>query len=511
VDVSHWDGRLPWNTIRAAGMRFAIMKATQGTSFIDSLVDDHVAAARRQGLLLGAYHFFDYRVAGAPQAEHFIAIAREHGLVEDSLPLSVDVECLGSLGWAEWAETVPRLRALVNRIYVRTGRLPILYTSRHMWEQVTGSAPGFGHLPLWVACWRCSSPYLPTGWDGWRIWQIRPYRFTGVSGLIDGNVYKGTDASLERWRDRPVLAAGGADATNLTLVPILAPTKDGDEVRTQDDRGDWTAWRPRGDEIVHPLTPGDGPRTLSVQLRIDAGLEGPVFTDDILIDTVPPVVRAPRVALRMAQLTRRGAVPVDAAWSARDTGSGLATVSLAGDCADGLPALADPPVDGPARAAGALPVGACLLRVGADDRAGNTATTEDRRTTLTLLDDRDPALDHVRWRRVTARDAWETTLLRAGARSRLTVTVTGDELALVAPTGPDRGRVAITVDGRRAGVADLYAPRRDPRTLVAIVRLTGAGPHTVTLRPLADAHPDASGTRVEIDALVLLRRGTGPG
>jgi len=512
IDVSHWNGRLPWTAIREAGMRFAIMKATQGTTHVDDLVDDHVRAARRQGLLLGAYHFFDYRVAGAPQAEHFVSVAREHGLIDGALPLAVDVECLPSLGWAEWSETVPRLRALVNRIYTLTGRVPLLYTSRHMWEQVTGSAEGFGHLPLWVACWRCSSPYLPTGWSGWRIWQIRPYAFDGMTQKLDGNIWKGTDLSLTRFRTQPMSVAGGASATNATEIPVDLPSHDGEEVRTKDDLGDWTTWRPRTETVTHPMTPGDGTRTVSVQLRYPEGPTGPVFSDDVILDTVAPLVSRPLLRLGPGSVLPGGGIPLDLRFRMTEERSGIAGATITPDCGPGSFAEVDPLASGPVVVAGSAPAGDCSVAIRITDGAGNPSTPEARAAVrLDLREDRDPALAWAGWSGRRAADALDGHLHRAERRgAALRFTAEGSELAIIAPTGPGRGRIRVFVDGRIVRTIDLAAPVRTPRAVVGIIPLAGGGTHAVTLRALA-AEGATGLPLVEIDALVLLRVVGSPG
>lgn len=196
IDLSLWNERVPYRALRDAGARFAVVKATQGTTIVDPAFREHVASARREGMDVGAYHFYDYRVGGRAQADHFVDALVAAGALRRSLPLVVDVECFGPFGAADRTWVRAELRAFVGRVYQRTGHLPMVYTSWYMWRQVTGGDPSFGRLPLWVACWRCSRPLLPTGWDDWDLWQVGSV-VTGPDGRrVGSDVFDGTPAEL---------------------------------------------------------------------------------------------------------------------------------------------------------------------------------------------------------------------------------------------------------------------------------------------------------------------------
>lgn len=133
---------------------------------------EHLRSALSDGYLVGPYHFYDYRLGGRDQADHFVDTVAAAGLSKGSLPMVVDIECFARFGAADRSYVRAELRAFVGRVHQRTGRLPMIYTSWYMWRQVTGSDPTFGRLPLWVACWGCVRPALPVGWDDWDFWQV---------------------------------------------------------------------------------------------------------------------------------------------------------------------------------------------------------------------------------------------------------------------------------------------------------------------------------------------------
>src|SRR5512140_3609631 len=58
VDVSHYDGTIDFAKVKQSGRVFAIMKATEGTSYVDATFATHWADAKAAGVVRGAYHFF---------------------------------------------------------------------------------------------------------------------------------------------------------------------------------------------------------------------------------------------------------------------------------------------------------------------------------------------------------------------------------------------------------------------------------------------------------------------
>jgi len=527
-------------------MRFVFIKATQGTMLVDSRFAANVRRAREAGLLAGAYHFFDYTKDGTAQADHLVDTAAAQGMLTDAMPLVIDVECWKAFGWAVWAETVPRLRAMVDRVVERTGRPPIVYTSRQMWKQVMGGDRTFGDLPLWVACWRCDRVLLPAGWSRWRFWQIRPYRFPELGKTLDGNVFNGTDTSLETWRGFPVLINDGARMTAERLVALDVSTFDGAHLRTADDRGDWSDWRPWAASVEHRLTEGDGEREVRVQIRSSEGAEGPELNDRILLDQSGPHLGRPVLTLRDGPLGTDRSIPVQVTWTAQDPIAGVASSMLVHDCGPGLGG------EHPAAAARTRARTRAADRATAAARAGtaNRATTADRPTvrrrivvagdaaTLisgsvppgicglsvrgvdTLGNRTDPGSPVILGTTITdqsglaiaAGTAWVTrtqagsvdgSVVRTSTSgASLTFRVQGDQVAIVATKGPSRGRLTVLLDGASVATADLYSAVKTPRSVVAVVSLPDAAPHRLRLTVMRTTNPLSKGRRVDLDAVV---------
>ena len=68
--VSSWQGNVDWATVAANGARFAYVKATEGTSYVNPYFTQQYGGAYGVGLVRGAYHFgLPDRSTGAAQAQ----------------------------------------------------------------------------------------------------------------------------------------------------------------------------------------------------------------------------------------------------------------------------------------------------------------------------------------------------------------------------------------------------------------------------------------------------------
>ena len=76
VDVSSWqhpEGKaIDWHSVAGAGYSFAIVKATQGSSWVNPWLVRDLDDARAAGLLVGAYHFYELGVNPEAQVDHAI-------------------------------------------------------------------------------------------------------------------------------------------------------------------------------------------------------------------------------------------------------------------------------------------------------------------------------------------------------------------------------------------------------------------------------------------------------
>ena len=57
IDVSRWQGEINWTSVRNAGIQFAWIKATEGTTYKDDQFNANYVNAYNAGVIRGAYHF----------------------------------------------------------------------------------------------------------------------------------------------------------------------------------------------------------------------------------------------------------------------------------------------------------------------------------------------------------------------------------------------------------------------------------------------------------------------
>lgn len=161
ADFSHWDAFDPV-ALFARGVRAVVLKATQGTGFVDPEFVGRLVAAKQAGLLVGAYHFADGSDA-ILQVDLFLRVA-------GALPmLALDLEP-NSIG-----STVTGLIAarMVSAIQGARRRVPTAYTGRYG-PSGTGMEypnPVLARCPLWLAEYQAPKPQLPAGWTTWAMWQ----------------------------------------------------------------------------------------------------------------------------------------------------------------------------------------------------------------------------------------------------------------------------------------------------------------------------------------------------
>ncbi|HET9381954.1 MAG TPA: GH25 family lysozyme [Streptomyces sp.] len=198
VDISHYQGSINWSAVRNAGIEFAWMKATEGTSYKDPTFNTNYLNAYNAGVIRGAYHFARPDLSsGATQAAFFASNGGAWSRDNLTLPGVLDIEgsCYGKSASAmqSW------ILDFYNTYKSRTGRDVVIYTSPSWWNSCTGGWSGMSsRSPLWVAHWTtASSPSIPSGFPYWTIWQYTSTgSVSGISGNVDRDRFNGDRSRL---------------------------------------------------------------------------------------------------------------------------------------------------------------------------------------------------------------------------------------------------------------------------------------------------------------------------
>ena len=104
IDVSHNNDQVDWTAVAGSDVKFAFIKATEGSSIVDARFDENWTALGETHLLRGAYHFARPGSDPETQAAHFAAVVGQR--TWSTLPPALDLEVDGGLPPAQvvqWA------------------------------------------------------------------------------------------------------------------------------------------------------------------------------------------------------------------------------------------------------------------------------------------------------------------------------------------------------------------------------------------------------------------------
>ncbi|MDO4357925.1 MAG: GH25 family lysozyme [Clostridia bacterium] len=198
VDVSHYQGEIDWDVLAGQGIRFAFIKATEGSGSVDERFVYNFDQARKAGLRVGAYHFFSFDSPGLTQAENFIQTVAE---APDALPPVIDVEFYGGKERNPPApeKVWPELDALVSRLEEYYGHPPILYATERAYRLYIANR--YENCDIWIRD-VFARPKLSDD-RAWTFWQYadraRLDGYDGEEQFIDLNAFNGTIEEFEQY------------------------------------------------------------------------------------------------------------------------------------------------------------------------------------------------------------------------------------------------------------------------------------------------------------------------
>src|SRR5829696_8849788 len=137
IDVSHHQGAINWTSVRGAGIQFAYLKTTEGTSYKDPRFNTNYVAAYNAGVIRGAYHFaLPDRSSGAVQANYLASNGGAWSADNRTLPAALDIE-FNPYGATCYGLSQASMRAWIADFLAtyraRTGRDAIIYTTTSWW------------------------------------------------------------------------------------------------------------------------------------------------------------------------------------------------------------------------------------------------------------------------------------------------------------------------------------------------------------------------------------------
>lgn len=205
VDVSNNQGHIEWELVAGAEVWLngqamgqvegALIKASEGTHFVDSYCGENQARAKEYGLAVGFYHFIRADLGTDPtdEALTFWGVVSNYLGPGDNLILDIE-DFPGRHNppdldpWVTaWAQTIQGLAGFPPGFYSTSG-----YLQAH---NLTGK-PHLANNGLWLASWYDYPPAgfvtAPPAWEVAYLWQFTSSAtVAGVGGHVDANYCNG--------------------------------------------------------------------------------------------------------------------------------------------------------------------------------------------------------------------------------------------------------------------------------------------------------------------------------
>ncbi len=482
IDVSHWQGTIDWTKVAAEGVRFAILKATEGRSWVDPTYAANVSGATANGIAVGAYHFATPSAQSGDaveEADHFVQIARNSA--GDVVP-ALDIEGTGGLTIAGLQSWVQEWLAEVQR---KIGVRPMIYSSPGFWRYAMGDTQWFadnGYAILWVAHWGVHRPTVPAndwGGRGWTYWQWTDcWHVNGISGCVDGDRFNGINLVGGEIAQLTVTSTGGGSVTGLRISCGGGATR-------------CSRLSTPGDALTLTMTPTTGAESLGWAGTCASAGTSPACT----------VVTSGK---RRASATF--GYPIDVTKSG--TGDGVVSATPAGiscgaTCETVYAYGTEVTLEASADSASGFAAwgGACGGLTPSCTVADTSPISVTARFDAAIQLPDDGTGTHFAWGHLAdARALGGSYLVDHRAGASVTFAFTGPRVTWYTLRAPLMGGARVSIDGLEKGTFSGYAPRFHASVAHPFTGL-GAGQHSITIQALGTSAASASGTRVAVDAI----------
>lgn len=220
IDISHWQDGI---NLAVVPCDFVILKATQGTRFVDPCFHKFYTRAKAAGKKLGVYHYYS---SGEPeeQAEHFLKTVR--GCIGEAI-LVLDWETDQNPSFRKGPALPKRF---LDYIYEKTGVRPLIYMSKSVCREYDWTGVVSSNYGLWMAQYANKKPtgYQDKPWTdskglgAFKNYAIHQYtsngRLDGYNGSLDLDVAYMTP---EAW-DKYARARNAPSSTSTPAKPAAS-------------------------------------------------------------------------------------------------------------------------------------------------------------------------------------------------------------------------------------------------------------------------------------------------
>jgi lysozyme len=190
-DVSEYQEKIDWNNLGKVedtfALAFVFIRATAGNNKIDKRFAANWKAARVQGIIRGAYHYYRPNENSIQQANNFIQTVQ---LEKGDLPPVLDIEKLPRKQSLDSLKL--GLRRWLTKVEQHYKMKPIIYSGESYYNDFLRKE--FSDYPFWIANYNFWRKHPD---DHWLIWQFtEKAQIEGISGLVDVNLFNGDFVKL---------------------------------------------------------------------------------------------------------------------------------------------------------------------------------------------------------------------------------------------------------------------------------------------------------------------------
>lgn len=230
IDISHWQQGINLTSVTCD---FVIIKATQGTKYVDPCFQKFCAQAMFLEKKIGLYHYYG---SGEPeaQAEHFLQTVRSYiGKAVLVLDWEVDQN-------PDFKKGPALPKRFLDYVLAKTGVHPLIYMSKSVCREYNWTEVVKGNYGLWMAQYANKKPtgYQDKPWtDSKGLGAFKGYamhqysskgQLPGYGGDLDLDIAYMTPAAWDRYAK--------ADPILMKAKPVLQKGSRGEEVRELQQR-----------------------------------------------------------------------------------------------------------------------------------------------------------------------------------------------------------------------------------------------------------------------------------
>ncbi len=194
IDVSRHQKEIDWTKVRTYKehpIQFVYMKATEGSDFPDKKYAYNLEEARKNGFMVGSYHYF--RTTSTPEAQFKYFAQQVPKEKQDLIPM-VDIE--ERKNWD--SETFCKnLKIFLDKIESHYGQKPMLYSVQNFYND--NAARCVPEYKAFIGRYSDKSPQLNQN-KPWTVWQFTDKaRIEGISEPVDIDILN-PSATLDELR-----------------------------------------------------------------------------------------------------------------------------------------------------------------------------------------------------------------------------------------------------------------------------------------------------------------------